>query len=105
MKENRNIIILIGVLGIILLVTLCTCYQINKTHKEKLFDVMSKKVTEAALKCYNEEKCLSETIYLSELYELEYLSDIINPLNNEYLEGDSYVEIRSLDEAELIITS
>ncbi len=100
--KNRNII-LVGSIGIILLIILATCYEINKTHKEKLFNAMNKKVTEAALKCYNEEKCLSETIYLSELYELEYLDELINPLNNEYLEGNSYIQIKSLNEAELII--
>lgn len=102
MMETRNIV-LVGSLSIILLITLGTFYEINKTHKEKLFNAMSKKVTEAALTCYNEEKCLSETIYLSELYELEYLSELINPLNNEYLEENSYVQIKSLNNAELII--
>lgn len=102
MTKNKNII-LIGVLVIVILIIFCTWYQINKTHKEKLFAAMNKRVTEAALKCYHEEKCLRETIYLSELYELEYLDVVINPLNNEYLEENSYVEIKNLNEAELVI--
>lgn len=102
MTRNKNII-LGGILVIILLISFKTYYEINKSHKEKLFNAMNKQVEEAALKCYNEENCLNDKIYLEELYEKDYLKEIINPLNNEYLDKSSYIEIKGLNEAELVI--
>lgn len=102
MIKNKNII-LKGILVIILIIAFCTWYQINKAHKEKLFDAMDKKITETALKCYNEEKCPNKTVYIKELYEFDYLPRTINPLNNEYLDENSYIEIKSPNEAELIL--
>ena len=68
-----------------------------------IFDAMNKKITETALKCYNEEKCPNKTVYIKELYEFDYLPRTINPLNNEYLDENSYIEIKSPNEAELIL--
>lgn len=102
-KISFKNIILIGVLGIVLIIVFCTWYQINKTHKEKLFAAMEKQITEKALECYNEEKCLNKTVYIKELYEFDYLPRTINPLNNEYLDENSYILIKSANEAELIL--
>ena len=104
MERKTNKTIILGtMIAIILIVVGFSAFQVNKSHQEKLYSVMQNKIIGQALRCYNEEKCEDTTIRLKDLYEKQYLETIINPINSEYVNENSYVEILALDEGKLII--
>lgn len=90
---NTNKTIVIGSIIIILLIIgIPTTYKVIKNHQNNLLKSTESKIVEAAKKCYFEEKCTEEKIYLKDLYTLEYLEKISNPITKEYYNEDSYVE-------------
>lgn len=82
-----TIIIIIAIIGGV------TAYKVITSHNDKLMLVSVKRIEEAALKCYNEKKCLDTKITLSTLYEYEYLNREANPVTKEYYNEESYIEI------------
>lgn len=102
-KKTTKTIIISTILVIIILIAITTSYQINLKHKQKLFSSMQNKIIDQALKCHNEDNCQENKILLKELYEKKYLETIINPLNDEYLNENSYIEILDLDKGNLVI--
>ncbi len=66
-------------------------YVIND-HNEKLIIVMDKKVVEAALKCKYEKKCEEDSVTLKNLYELNYLEKVYDPISKELINENSYVD-------------
>lgn len=104
MERKTNKTIIFGtIIVIILIVVGFSAFQINKTHQEKLYSVMQNKIIGQALRCYNEDKCNDTTISLKDLYDKQYLETVINPVNSEYVNENSYVEILGLDEGKLTI--
>lgn len=102
-KITNKTLIALTLIIIFLIIVIASTYKLNKNHKEKLYDVMQNKIKEQALKCYNEGVCQNETIYIKDLYKENYIETTINPLNNEYLNENSYVVILSINEADLVI--
>ena len=104
MERKTNKTIIFGtIIAIILIVVGFSAFQVNKAHQEKLYSVMQNKIIGQALRCYNEEQCQETTISLKDLYEKKYLETVINPVNSEYVNENSYVEILALDEGKLTI--
>ncbi len=92
--EVKNKILIYGtIIAIILIISIYSFVLVYLDHQDKRYLVMEKKVTEAALKCYNENSCSNETIKLQELYDKSYLSNIVNPKNKEYLNPESIIII------------
>ena len=89
---NTNKIIIISTLVVVLLlISIPTCYKVIKNHHESLYRVVEDKIIDAAKKCYYEEKCLEDKITLKELYSLEYIEKVSNPVTKEYYNENSYV--------------
>lgn len=89
---NTNKITVIGSIAIIILIiSIPTVYKVIKTHNEILIEVVEEKIISAAKKCYFEEKCLNDKIYLKDLYELKYLEKVNNPITKEYYNENSYI--------------
>ena len=66
--------------------------QIRKrNHNDVLYKVVEDKIIGAAKKCYYEEQCPNKKIYLKDLYNLEYLEEISDPITKEYYNVESYV--------------
>jgi len=90
---NTNKVTVIGSTIVILLIILIpTVYKVIKNHQDNLYQVVEEKIINGAKKCYYEEKCLNEKITLKELYELNYLGEVNNPITKEYYNEESYVE-------------
>lgn len=103
MSKNLSFnISIITIIIIIAVIITSSCIKTNKKHKEKMFNSTVRKIEEKALKCYNEEVCPNNKIYLKELYDNSYLEREVNPLNNEYINDESYVIIDD-NEASLTI--
>ncbi len=93
---NTNKITIIGsIIVIVLILIIPTTYKVIKNHQNRLYEVVEKKIVEAAKKCYYEEKCVSEQITLKELYDLDYLEQISNPITKEYYNESSYIDINN----------
>lgn len=89
---NTNKITIIGsIIVILLIITIPTVYKVIKYHNDNLYQVVEGKVLEAAKKCYYEEKCVNEKILLKELYDLNYLESVSDPITKEYYNEESYV--------------
>lgn len=91
---NTNRITIIGsIIAIILIISIPTCYKVIKSHNDNLLEVVEDKIIASAKKCYFEEKCKNDKITLQELYELQFLEKVNNPITKEYYNDNSYVMI------------
>lgn len=98
MEKNYRKIINICIVIIVTIILIPAAYKTNKYHKDKLYNSLEAKIIEKALKCYNQDECKEKKITLQELYDKKYLEEVINPLNNEYINPNSYVEINNAAE-------
>ena len=90
---NTNKITIIGsIIAVLLILGIPTIYKVVKNHHNNLYQVVEDKIINSAKKCYYEEKCLNDKIYLSELYELQYLEKVSDPISKEYYNVESYVK-------------
>ena len=76
---------------IILLIGGFTTYKVIKKHNDNLMLVSEKRITEAASRCFNEDKCEGNKVTLKELYNKKYLEQEINPLTKEIYNENSYI--------------
>lgn len=89
---NTNKITIIGsVIAIVLIISIPTIYKAVKNHNNILYQVVEEKIIEAAKSCFYDSKCTNEKIYLKDLYNLEYLDSVSNPITKEYYNVESYV--------------
>ena len=80
---NKLYIILVIVFIIFLIIAIPSAYKIIKNYNSKSYLVVEKKITEAARKCFNEEKCSGNEIILKTLYDNKYLDVVINPVTKK----------------------
>ena len=91
---NRSkFIINITIIAVALIIAIPTVYKIIKNHNDRLIEVTTKRIKEAAKNCKLDEKCTNNKITLKELYDNEYLEKESNPITKEYYNEDSYVEV------------
>ena len=88
---SKKYLISLTILSIILIITIPTVYKVIKDHRIKLYAVVEKEIIEAAEKCWNEEKCISDEIELKTLYELSYLEKQSDPITKKVYEGNSKI--------------
>lgn len=89
---NINKITIIGsIVAILLIISIPTIYKVVKNHQNNLISVVEDKIITAAKQCYFEEKCNDDVIYLKDLYNLNYLEKISNPITKEYYNENSYI--------------
>jgi len=71
--SNRKIILLtlFIIAGMIIFPTI---YKVYKEHNDNLILVVEKEFSYYAKKCFNEDKCENEIIYLKDLYENKIIS-------------------------------
>lgn len=95
---NTNKITIIGsIIAVLLIITIPTIYKVVKNHQKNLYRVVEEKIISGAKKCYYEEKCLEEKITLKDLYALNYVEKVSNPITKEYYNEESYVERKESD--------
>ena len=89
---NTNKITITGtILIIVLLISVPTIYKVVKNHRNNLYLVVNNKIIDAAKKCYFEEKCSNGKITLKELYDLDYLEIVSDPVSKENYDENYYV--------------
>lgn len=93
MKLNK-LIIFVTVIITASLIIIPTVYKITKSHQEALMEVVTKEVIEAAISCKNNDTCKNDKITLKEMYDLNLLDTVVNPLTKEIYNENSYVEIK-----------
>lgn len=91
MNTNR-IVTISTAIALILIISIPTIYKVNKNHNNNLYKAVNKQIIESAEKCYYDEICLDEKIYLKTLYELNRLEKVSDPLTKEYYNDESYVQ-------------
>ena len=94
MNTNR-IVLTFSIIIIVLVISIPTIYKVVNNHYDNLVKVTESKIIEEAKKCYYEEKCSGDIITLKELYDLEYLEEVSNPITKEFYNEDSYVEYKA----------
>lgn len=100
---NRNKIILyIAIIALALAIAIPTFCNISNQRQEKLYKSMTLKVIEASKKCVNDKKCNSNKIFVKDLIDNKYISNIINPHTNKNLDENSFVRIQN-NNYELIV--
>ncbi len=90
--NNNRIALLITIVALILAICVPAVYKINKAYNEKLISVVETKIKEKAHACIIDTKCQEPKIYLQTLYDLNYLSELVNPVTKEYYNPQCYVE-------------
>ena len=100
---NINKITIIGtILSILLILGIPTIYKVVKNHHHNLYLVVEEKIINSAKKCYFDEICNENKIFLKDLYELNYLEKVNNPVTKEYYNELSYVKIDN-DEFKFVV--
>jgi len=95
---NINKITITGsIIAIFFIITIPTVYKVVKNHQDNLYHVIEDKIINSAKKCYYEENCKNEKITLNELYALNYLEKVSNPITKEYYNEKSFVEKKESD--------
>ena len=89
--NTNKMLITISIIIILFLLLIPTTYKVIKNHRNHLTLVVESKIIEAAKKCYYEELCKNNKITLKELYDINYLEPVSNPINKEYYNDNSYV--------------
>lgn len=84
-------VIIITIVIIILIIFIPSVVAVSQNHKENLISVTEKRITEAATLCIKEGNCNSNLVYLSNLYQYNYLEKEYNPITKEYYSETSYV--------------
>ena len=90
MNTNKKIIY-VTIAILIILILIPTIYKVVKNHENALYKVVNKKVIETAITCKNQGFCTNEKITLKELYELEMLEEVNDPVTKQIYNQDSYV--------------
>lgn len=88
---NINKIIISTVIIILLIIGIPTIYKVINTHENNLYKVNNKLVIEAYIKCLNESNCKDENTTLEDLYNKEYLSNVVDPITKKFYNNKSYI--------------
>ena len=98
-KINNLTIISITLIITFLIIMVASITKISDNHNEKLLYSMQSKVEYYAKRCYLENNCTDE-ITLSDLYEKNYLTEVVNPVTKEIL--DENIKINYIDDKVVI---
>lgn len=88
-KKIINVILIISLLILLIM----TIYKINKSHENKLYQVLYEEIKYQSKRCYLEKKCES-SMTLEELYSKEYLDIQYDPISKEELNKDLEIIIK-----------
>ena len=89
-KINNIIYFIIIISSIILIASI---YKAEKNYEEKLIFSTNKKITEAAKECFIRKDCEGK-ITLQDLYNKEYLEEVINPVTKEVMDKNTCLEFK-----------
>ncbi|HOP65498.1 MAG TPA: hypothetical protein PLX66_00515 [Bacilli bacterium] len=89
---TNKFIVYITILALILIIGIPTYLKVNKNYQERAILTIENKIKIKAVQCWNENKCPNNIIYLNDLYDLNYLDKVINPLTKEEINKEAYVE-------------
>ena len=80
------------ILFAVALVAVVTAYKVVTNHNNNLMKVTEKRIMEAAINCWRDDKCSGNVATLDTLYQNKYLEQEINPLTKEIYNPSSYVK-------------
>ena len=89
--EKNKVVIYTTIIALIFIIGCPTIYKVIKNHHNKLTTITEKRIIEAAIKCWNEDKCPNNEITLKELYDLKYLEKEANPITKKYYQETSKI--------------
>ncbi len=89
--NTNKVTIIFTCISILLIITIPTVYKVVKNHNKDLYTSIDNKIVEAAEECYYNGKCLNNKILLKDLYDLEYLEPVSDPVSKEFYNENSYV--------------
>jgi len=88
---NNKFIIYVTIIALILILGIPTYLKVNNNYQKRVILTLENKIKVKAIQCWNEKKCLESTVYLRDLYKLEYLDTLINPITKKAINEASYV--------------
>jgi hypothetical protein len=86
MEQRNKKLIWFTVLIAIFIIVIGTVYKVYKNHIEHEYEVVEKKISENAKKCFLEEICTGNETTLGFLISSGYLDKQINPITKEYVD-------------------
>lgn len=90
-KISRFSIYLITILLLITLIITATTIELNRQHEQKLIYAMETKIEYYAKRCYIEKNCNGE-ISIQDLYDRNYLTQVIHPVTKEVIDSTTKIE-------------
>lgn len=90
--NNNKIVVIFTVIILFFLILVPSVKKVVDDKKNNHLLVLKKKILLKAKLCWDESKCTNNKIYLQDLYDLEYLSKLVNPNTKEYVNSNSYIE-------------
>ena len=97
---SKKYVFFFAIAVIFMIIAIPTTYKIIKNYHSKSYLVVEKKITEAARKCYLEEKCSGDKITLKDLYDNNYLDVVIDPVTKKIY--DDSLEIKKSESGFLV---
>ncbi len=82
-SKIATVALIVVIIGVVVIATILKVYN---NHKESLFQVVDKRIEEAAKKCSLEEVCTEGTTTLGFLIEKGYLEKQVHPISKEYVD-------------------
>ncbi len=89
---NNRFIIYVTIIALILILGIPTYLKVNNKYKERVILTLENKIKVKAIQCWNEKKCTNNIVYLKDLYNLDYLDTLTNPITKKAVNSSSYVE-------------
>ncbi len=88
--QNKHILS-ITIVIILIMILVPVIYSVTKEYEKNIINVTEKRIIEAAINCYKEDKCTESQITLSKLYENNYLEKEVHPITKKVYSDESYV--------------
>ena len=83
-----------SIIIIVLMIGIPTFINIKKDHENKLIRATENRISEAAKKCFLEEKCVGDNTSLQSLYNMGYLEEQVNPITKKYYNNNSLIKYK-----------
>ena len=90
MEKSKNLIVIVIIISM-LTIGVATALKVYNSHLDNHYKVATKKICEAARKCYIDNKCTGQEVTIDTLISYNYLERLVDPKTKEYINGSIIV--------------
>ncbi len=88
---TNRLVVFITIIAVILIIGIPTYNKVSDRYESRVDLTIKNKIKVKAIQCWNENRCLNDIVYLSDLYEIGYLDEVIDPITKKAISASSYV--------------